>query len=441
MQQEEQLRAKDLNQQGMALLRAGNTQAAAERFARAIEEDPMVADSYRNLGELAMRTGNYAEAKDQYRKALLIEKSGEVYFQYGSACFMNDEPHEGLKNYNLAISSGFDNDEMLFFMGLAYEHLNDDRMALRYVQKAMQKNPSRPDYKVKKVNLLVRLNMKEEAKSSVDEILQDDPELYDGYHLKTMLLVREGSYKEAADFAGKAFARFPKDGDLLFDYANASALSGDSDGALKLLQSAKRMPYYEEQRDKFTLLEAEVLARKQDVEGAKEKCREAITLETPETFHPEAHFLLINLSLSGSDYETALKESELLIARDQKDAYYYAALYYRPFCMKQMGLENTERFYRDAIAAYRLATLKNPSAVEAYLYRAMCLKDLAEYNEALELLDFMETLDSRIAEIYSIRADIYHLLGQKEMAAQQIRKAVSYKPELQSVLAPAAGEG
>ena len=38
---------------------------------------------------------------------------------------------------------------MFFFMGMAYEHMNDDAMALRYIQKAIAKNPSRLDYKVK----------------------------------------------------------------------------------------------------------------------------------------------------------------------------------------------------------------------------------------------------------------------------------------------------
>ena len=51
-------------------------------------------------------------------------------------------------------------------MGMAYEHMNDDAMALRYIQKAIAKNPSRPDYKVKKISVLLRMNMMEEAKEA-----------------------------------------------------------------------------------------------------------------------------------------------------------------------------------------------------------------------------------------------------------------------------------
>lgn len=191
MENENTLQAKDLDQQGVALFRAGNVEAALEKYQQAMDIEPMLADSYRNMGDLYLATEKYQDAKNYYKKALLIEKNGEIYFQYGNACFLNDEPHEGLEYYNLALSAGFDSDEMFFFMGMAYEHMNDDAMALRYIQKAIAKNPSRPDYKVKKISVLLRMNMMEEAKEAVEELLRNDPELYDGYHMKTAILLEE----------------------------------------------------------------------------------------------------------------------------------------------------------------------------------------------------------------------------------------------------------
>ena len=141
---------------------------------------------------------------------MLIEKQGEIFFQYGNACFMNDEPHEGLEYYNRAMSAGFDSDEMFFFMGMAYEHMNDDQMALRYIQKAIMKNPSRADYKVKKVSVLLRLNMPEEAKKTIDDMLLNDPELFDGYHMKTMILLEEKKYSDAIKFSKEASRSFSR---------------------------------------------------------------------------------------------------------------------------------------------------------------------------------------------------------------------------------------
>ena len=112
------LEAQDLNQQAASLLKAGNPEAAKAKLDKAIEIDPMLMDSYKNYGDLYMSTGKYEDAKNSYKKAILIEKNGALYFLYGNACFMNDEVHEGLEYYNLAISSGYDSDEMMFFMGL-----------------------------------------------------------------------------------------------------------------------------------------------------------------------------------------------------------------------------------------------------------------------------------------------------------------------------------
>lgn len=116
---ENNVEAKDLNQQGIVLVRAGNFEAAKEKFNKAIDVDPMLVDSYKNFGDLYFKTGQFQEAKNYYKKALLIEKDGLVYFQYGNTCFMNDEPHEGFEYYNLAMSAGYDSDEMFFFMAMA----------------------------------------------------------------------------------------------------------------------------------------------------------------------------------------------------------------------------------------------------------------------------------------------------------------------------------
>ena len=57
--------------------------------------------------------------------------------------------------------------------------------------------------------------MMEEAKEAVEELLRNDPELYDGYHMKTAILLEEKKYPEAILCAKEAAERFPDDADLL----------------------------------------------------------------------------------------------------------------------------------------------------------------------------------------------------------------------------------
>ena len=90
------LEAKDLNQQAVMLMKAGNLDAAKEKLDKAIEIDPMTEESYKNYGDYYMAKDQYQDAKNSYKKAMLIKKDGLLHFLYGNACFMNDEVHDGL---------------------------------------------------------------------------------------------------------------------------------------------------------------------------------------------------------------------------------------------------------------------------------------------------------------------------------------------------------
>lgn len=424
------LEAQDLNQQASVLIKAGNIEAARAKLDKAIEIDPMLVDNYRNYGDLYMTIKNYKEAKNLYKKALLIEKVPIVYFLYGNACFMNDDIHEGLEYYNHAISAGYDSDEMMFFVGMAYEHLNDDQTALRYFQRACTKNPSRPDYLIKKIAVLVRLDMLDNAEAEIDNLLEVAPEMFDGYHMKTQFLVHSGKFDEAVEFAKYAIDKFPADADLMYDYVKCVSLTKDFDEAFRLIEIAKQMKYFDDAKRSFAILEAQIAAESGDYDRASACCEECIATEDDEYFAGEARFLLMNFALTKSDLQKALEQANKLVAKDSEDSYYYAALYYKAFCMKQLGSEEYIKAYKEAISIYRLATLKKPEAIDIYLYRAMALKDIEEYDKALEILDFVVGINAEIAEVYALKADIYVATGRKSLADEAREKAYSLKPEL-----------
>lgn len=424
------LEAQDLNQQASVLIKAGNIEAAKAKLDKAIELDPMLVDNYRNYGDLYMTIKDYKEAKNLYKKALLIEKVPIIYFLYGNACFMNDDIHEGLEYYNHAISAGYDSDEMMFFVGMAYEHLNDDQTALRYFQRACTKNPSRPDYLIKKIAVLVRLDMLDNAETEIDNLLEVAPEMFDGYHMKTQFLVHSGKFEEALKFAKYAADKFPADADLMFDYVKCVSLTKDFDEAFRLIEIAKQMKYFDDAKRPFAILEAQIAAESGDYDRASASCEECISTEDEEYFAGEARFLLMNFALTKSDLQKALEQANQLVAKDSEDSYYYAALYYKAFCMKQLGLEDHSKAYKEAISIYRLATLKKPEAIDIYLYRAMALKDTEEFDKALEILDFVIGINTEIAEVYALKAEIYTAMGRKSLADEAREKAYSLKPEL-----------
>ncbi len=432
-EREEVLEAKDLNRQGIALLKAGKTDEAGEKFFKAIDVEPMLMESYKNIGDMYMLIEDYPEAKNYYKKALLIEKSGEVYFRYGNACIMNDELQQGLKQYNYASSQGYENDEMYYFMAMSYENMDDDQLALRYIQKAIIINPVMPEYKVKKIALLLNMNRVDDAKQEVDHLIISDPDLFDGYHLKNMILMQESNWDEAVTFSKKAMEKFPEDVELMYDHAKALGLSGKCEDALKIIEISKKMKYFEDSRAKMTLLEAEIEAELGNIDNAYEKCNECISYEQDEV-DLEARYMRINLSIVLKKYEDAINDANVIIDSENRGNYYFSALYYRGICALKLGKnEEAENYFKDAIALYRLATLERPDAFEAYLYRVMCLKELKEYDKALELLEFIEKLSDEVAEVYTIRADIYSLMGKEVLAKEELKKAYELKPELKEL--------
>lgn len=414
MEEELRMQALDLNQQAVILLNTGNLMRAEEKCIQAINIDPMVMESYKNLGDIYLSKENYEDAKNYYKKALLIEKSPIVYFQYGSACFLNNEPSEGMEYYNLALSSGEANEEMFFFVGLAYEQMNRNDLALRYIQKAILANPVRPEFKVKKVELLIKMGQEIEAEEVVDQILKSDPELFFGYHQKIIFMLESGRIDEARQFAKKATEKFPEDVDLMFDYARCALYQKDYDMVFQLIRNAKQMQYFQEEKSKFCFLEAQVNAEQGKFGDAIKNCWECIEIE--QNTYPEVRFMLINLYLLSLDFEKALAESEQMLENVTEDAYYLAALYYKPFCLKMLGKEEEAmRYYKEAISIYRLKTLKNPEVAEAYMYRAMCLKDMQEYEEALKMIELMEHITSGVPEVIQLRAEIYKIMQKEDI--------------------------
>lgn len=429
------LQAKDLNQQGVVLLKVGKVEEAKEKFEKAIEIDPMVVDSYKNYGDLYMFTKDFKKAKDSYKKALLVEKKPILYFLIGNACFMADEIEEGLNFYNTAVAAGYDNDKMLFFLATAYEQKKDYEMSLRYYQKACIKNPINNDYKIKTIKLLLKMRSFESADKFINNLLTTSPESLEGYHFKISLLVLTDRFNEARNFAKESFAKFPNDVILLEDYIKCCVLLSDFDKASELLNIAKCSVNFKNRKASFLLMEAKLLAEKEDFDAAILILKEAIELDDSR-IKEDAQFTLMNFYIVKGDFIGVFDAANSIVTNsnntnEPNSTVLNAALYYRAFACKNLeNDEEAQKYYKEAISIYRIQTLKTPSAIDAYLFRAMCLKDIGEFDKALDLVNLSVNLIGSTAEIHLLRSQIYNELGKKNLAKEDEEKAYALKPEL-----------
>lgn len=432
------IEVRDLNNQAEILIRAGKVKEAEAKIKKAIDMDPGFAGSYVSMGNLCMAAKDYKEAKNYYKKAMLIEKRGDLYFAYGNACAMNDDISEAIENYNLAISSGYDSAEMMYFMGMAYDYVNEEDMALRFFDKAVKKDPSNANFIVKKIDTYLRMNELDKALNASENLIRVSPETYDGYHYKTIILLQLKKFDEAVEASKNAAERFPEDVGLMADYARALSQNGRLDDAIVAINSAKEMKYYEASKFQLEFLEAQIYAEKADYDKAVELCNDALSAKDLGEREAEVRFMMLNLCLAKQDFDGAMAESEKIIASGREDMFYYAALYYKPFCLKKLGrLDEAQNSFKEANSIYTMASLQKPAALDIYLYRAMCLKDMEQYDKALEIAEFISTIDDNVAELHVIRAEIYEAEGRKSLADEEKEKAYSIKPVLRPAQATA----
>ena len=138
----------------------------------------------------------YTEAIGELKNALKIDRAyAEAYFHLGNLYLMTGEQALGLESYNKAIANGFDDSQIFFNLGLMYEEDGNDELAIRNYTKAILKDPLRVDARVRKAKIFIANGKQQEALETLDELILADPDLYDGYHLKALLLADMGNLR------------------------------------------------------------------------------------------------------------------------------------------------------------------------------------------------------------------------------------------------------
>jgi len=120
--------------------------------------------------------------------------------------------------------------------------------------------------------------------------------------------------------------------------------------------------------------------------------------------------------------ETAIR---LLVKIDKTlpDAYYIK--FYLGTC--HLALENTETAYR----CFRQALERNPDKQDIpsiYSYMGVCLKDMGDYNGALDVLKKGEAYDRERTDIYNLMGFCYFMLKQHEQAIQCFKQVIAINP-------------
>lgn len=407
---------EELNQLGENLLKSGNVEAASEYFLKAQKEDPNFKKTYMNLGSVYANQKRYEEAIQTFSKVLLLDKKdSEAYVHLARVHFLMGKYAEGIVHLTSAIANGDEDAEHYFDIGRAYLELHEEDKALRNINLAIQMKPIEGKYYVAKARFLVLKQKYEEALETLAQLNQYCPDAYEAYHYSFLIYMQLGEYGKADEIINMGTEKFPLDVSLYCDKLKILNVVKEFDAALELIGLLEQVPGFQNEERNIRMEQAKIYLQTEKAEEAVKLLEKVINMDGADSF--EAHYLLMNTYLSMEKFEQVVSVAQIMIDADDHSGFSRSAYYYQAMCLKRLGKENeAKEKYRKAIAYYRVCNLKYPGEIDAYLFRALCLKDMEEYQKALDLLDYVLKLKTDYAPAYLIQSNVLKDMGRMQEA-------------------------
>ncbi len=411
--------AHEYVQMGQVLLGVEKYQEATEMFDRALAEDPKNLEAYISKGIGHASLEQYDQARECFKRCIMIDKTfAEAYFQLGSIDFLEDHFREGLKNYNQAIALGYRSAGLYFNLALVYEERNEIDEAIRYYTKAASLDETVPDYVIRKATLQIVTKKYDEALQTLEKVRVLFPESFEGYHLTAAAYTLTGRYDEADEVLRGALEMFPDDKDILFDRMRVLVTKGDLEAAEAMLENAKDSQFTPAERKEILLNQAQIKGQQEKMDEANQMLLEALAIPEGEHLNSEIRYLLMISYLASGDYGHLREIAEQTDRSDTDDPYNLCGVYFEGAALKGLG-EDYRAYFQDAVKYYRDISMKEPSRIDAYLFRAMCYKELDDYEKALESLDYMLLLEPDDAKLHFIKGSILKEQGKDMDASNQ----------------------
>lgn len=423
-QQEEYL------QQGRTLLSSNKYPEAIAAFEKAVEADPMQPTGYFHMGEAYIMMDDFETAKEWFSKVLLIEKqNGEAYFHLGNIELLLGEVEEGKRLFAKALNCGYDDPQLYVNLASTEESANRFTQALTYYNKAIVRDRSCIPAKVRKTEIYIMMKKHREALQAAEDLIETNPEVFEGHHYKFNSLLELGRVADADACLAFALKLFPDDGGILFDRVHLLSLQNKYSEALALLD--KRFPGGSELEPKIQRMRAKMLlSLGREVEARK-------ILEESMAARPEsATVYILNLYyMSREEYENVVKYSKWSMEQSESNPYYYSAVYFHALGLSKLGRkQEAQEAFRAAADTFRMACSQNGALGDLYVYRAICHKELGDYDKAMELCNYIITVMPDTAEGYLVRSEIYKAWNDPERAEADRRLAEEKNPKLTAIL-------
>lgn len=417
--------------QAKTLLGQGKGEEALKYFSKAEQEDNMNEEVYLGKGIALANLERYEEAKTELSKVLKLKKdNGLAIFHLANIEVLLGNKAKGIELFNNAIATGYDNAQVFYSLGLMQEDDGDDNLAIRNYTKAIIKDPNRPDIRIRKIRVQIKNNYLQEALQSIDELILSNPDVFEGYHLKFLVLESQAKYDEAEAVIDEALSIFKKDVNFALDKASVLIDKKKYDEALQYLANVKETMEVSDTNlalRQMAMLEARTYAFKEDIEGLISSLNKAIDFSKKNNaVDSEALFMLMNCYITQEKFEEVLTIARALKDAEEENTYTITGHYYEAFALKGLNrMDEAMPLFKEAVSFYRSKSLANPGFLDFYSYRVMCLREMGEYDKALEIADYLVNVGEKVAEMHILKATVLEVAGRKEEADAERKLAAT----------------
>lgn len=413
--------ALDLINQGSALMAQENYEAALELFKKAQQDSPKFIECYINLGNAYSCLDRHDEALDSFKKALMLdENNAAVLFDMGSTLYLKGEVAEAIKYYNKADETGKLSADMYDMIAELFMEEGDYVQALRYLNRAIKLNPTNGEYYLQKTKIFIDQQKPAEALETLHELNRILPDAYEAYDMLSQIYTMQKDYDNAMKIIEKGILRFPEDASLAYLKLKVLCQFQKDKEAKEFIAQLKNNGMYAKRAEDCAMLEAEIYLRASDVDQAI-ACLEAAANGDYSNQH--LAFVLATIYFKSMKFDKVIEITDQMMKQDIELFYTASAQFYHAQAVAQSGKKaEAEKEFREITKAFRRMTIMNPSFYEGYVYRLLAHKELKEFDEALNLAQYMKNLFPDRPDGYVFEYAIYVETGDKEKAEQAKRE-------------------
>ncbi|MCS5500728.1 tetratricopeptide repeat protein [Lysinibacillus sp. A4] len=200
------------NEQGIQAFQEKRYEDAAQLFTKAIEAEPENAIGYVNFGNLLAVLEDTERAERFFQKAITVDESAATAY-YGLAnLYYNAERYaEAVKLYEQALKHHIEGADVYYMMGKCFERLDNPKLALPYLQRAVEIAPEDTQIRLAYAIVLCALEMFEEGKQELDLLVEQDWNNADAhYNLGVLYAVSTEQTEDAMYHLKQAFTLQPE---------------------------------------------------------------------------------------------------------------------------------------------------------------------------------------------------------------------------------------